>query len=102
MKNIGLLIGLLASFAVYTVLWIVTYRSASTDKPLEPKLLRTPIETTIEEQRARGESSFIIAKGPRQWLITRAAFIVLVLFGYVAIAVAWAIAFWNFFHSAPT
>jgi hypothetical protein len=101
MRNNGLLITFIASLVVYTLLWVVLYRLGGSNRPIPTKLLRTPVETTTPEQRARGESSFIVAEG-RQYGITRGGFFLLVLFGYVAIAAAWVVVFWKFFRSPAT
>jgi len=60
-----------------------------------------PVETTTAEQRARGEGSFAIEKG-RQFGITRPGFFSLVILGYLALAVAFAIAFIVFSRSSTT
>ncbi len=101
MRNSGLLVTFIVSLVVYTLLWLVIYTLGGSNKPIPTKLLRTPIETTTPEQRARGESSFIVAQG-RQYGITRSGFFLLVLFGYVAVGTAWAIVFWMFFRSPTT
>ncbi len=101
MRNNGLLIALIVSLVAYTLLWVVLWvvirRLGASNKPVPTKLLRTPIEITTPEQRACGESSFIVAEG-RQYGITRGGFFLLVLFGYVAIAAGWAVVFWLFFR----
>ncbi len=101
MRNNGLLIALIVSVVAYTLLWVVIRRLGASNKPVPTKLLRTPIEITTPEQRARGESSFIVAEG-RQYGITRSGFFLLVLFGYIAVAAAWAVVFWKFFRSPAT
>lgn len=101
MRNSGLLITFIVSLVVYTLLWVLVYKLGGGSKPLPIKLLRTPLETTTPEQRARGESSFIVAEG-RQHGITRGGFFLLVLFGYVAIAAGWAVVFCKFFRPPVT
>ena len=83
---------------VYSVVWIGAYRAGkrvtagNTERPVPMKYHSSPIETTTPEQQARGESSFEIARGPTQFGITRAGYFSLVIIGYIALAVAFAIA----------
>ncbi len=75
----------------YSLVWLAACRFMKSERPVPMRYNPTPIETTTAEQRARGESSFEIARG-RQFGITRAGFVCLVLVGYVALAVAFGIA----------
>jgi hypothetical protein len=75
----------------YSLVWFAAYRFMKVDRPVPMGHHPTPIETTTAEERARGESSFEIARG-RQFGVTRAGFVGLVIIGYVALAVAFAIA----------
>jgi hypothetical protein len=74
----------------YSVAWFAAYRFMRAERPVPVKYHSMPIETTTPEERARGESSFEMAKG-RQFGVTRAGFISLVIIGYVALAVAFGI-----------
>src|SRR4051794_37714180 len=76
---------------LYSVAWIGVYRVGKTERPVPMKSHSTPIETTTAEQRARGESSFEIARG-HQIGMTRATYFCLVIMGYIALAVVFAIA----------
>jgi hypothetical protein len=89
------------SFVLYSVLWLTIYRLRTTKKSTPPSLLQTPIETTTPEQRARGESSFILAK-EQVYGISRGGYFVLVLIGYAVVAAACAIVFFAFFRSPTT
>jgi hypothetical protein len=75
----------------YSVVWFAAYRFGKAERPVPMRYHPTPIETTTAEERARGESSFEIARG-RQFRVTRAGFAGFVIIGYVALAVAFAIA----------
>jgi hypothetical protein len=97
MKMNPFLLIIAASFTIYSLLWMMIYRIGTTPKPKPPNLLQTPIETTTPEQRARGESSFIMAK-EQVYGASRGGFFTLVLFGYAAIAAACAIVVFIFFR----
>ena len=75
----------------YSLVWIVAYRFIKVDRPVRMKYHPTPIETTTAEERARGECSFELARG-QQIGVTGAAFVVLVIIGYAALAAAFALA----------
>jgi len=75
----------------YSLVWFAAYRFMKAERRVPMKYHPTPIETTTAEPRARGESSFEIARG-RQFGVTRGGFVGLVIIGYVALAVAFAIA----------
>jgi hypothetical protein len=88
----ALLITFVILLVVYSLLWFAAYRFLTTERPMSVRYHSTPIETTTADERARGVSSFEIARG-RQFGITRAGFFSLVIIGYFALAVAFAIAF---------
>src|SRR5436305_10437723 len=75
----------------YSLVWFAVYRFMKVERPVPMRSHPTPIETTTAEERARGGISFEIAKG-HQFGVTRAGFVRLVIIGYVALAVAFAIA----------
>jgi hypothetical protein len=75
----------------YSVAWFAVYRLMRIDHPAPTKYHPTPIETTTPEERARGERSIEMGRG-RQFGVTRAGFLGFVTFGYVALALTFAIA----------
>ena len=75
----------------YSLVWFVAYRFRKTQRQVPMRYHSKPIENTTAEQRARGESSFEIARG-RQVGLTRAGFFSLVIIGYIVLAVAFGIA----------
>ena len=75
----------------YSLVWFAAYRFIKAERPVPMTYHPTPIEATTTEERARGESSFEIARG-HQVGVTRWGFVGLVIIGYVALAVAFAIA----------
>jgi hypothetical protein len=74
----------------YSVAWFAAYRVMRTERPLPMKDHSAPIETTTPEERARGERSFLMAEG-REFGVTSAGFVSLVITGYVVLAVAFAV-----------
>lgn len=74
----------------YSLVWFAASRFMKTERPAPMRYHPTPIETTTAEERARGESSFEIARG-HQFGLTRTGFVGLVIIGYVALGVAFAI-----------
>jgi hypothetical protein len=74
----------------YSLVWFAAYWLRKPMGPV-PRSHPMPIETTTAGERARGESSFEVARG-RQFSITRAGFVGLVIIGYIALAVAFAMA----------
>jgi hypothetical protein len=84
-------------FVVYTLAWAVVCWFMQRARPEAPmKYHATPVETTTAEERARGESSFEIARGAHQFGITRGGFFTLVAIGYLVLAVIFLIAFIKF------
>jgi hypothetical protein len=71
----------------YSLLWFATYRFMKGERPVPMRSHAKPIETTTAEEGARGESSFETARG-HQFGVTRAGFFILVILGYITIAVA--------------
>jgi hypothetical protein len=85
----------LVSFAAYQFLTTKTRTPLPVDS--------TPVETTTAEQRARGESSFKMVTGREQVVIAVPWSVRLyVIFGYVALAVAFAMALIVRFRSSTT
>ncbi len=74
----------------YSVIWFAAYRFMKDERPVPMRYHPKPIETTAPEERARGESSFEMARG-HQFGVTRAGFAGLVTVGYIALAVAFVI-----------
>ncbi len=75
----------------YSLAWFAASRFMNGERSESMRYHSKPIETTTAEERARGQSSFEIARG-RQFGVTRTGFISLVIIGYLALAVAFAVA----------
>jgi hypothetical protein len=88
----GLLIIFVLLLAFYSLLLSITYRRLTRPEGVRLTQPKTPIETTTAEERARGESSFVIWQ-ERCFGITRNGFLVLATFGYIVFSVGFAVAF---------
>jgi hypothetical protein len=81
------------TFVVYTLAWSAASWFMTRERPAAPKKYHSaPIDITTPEERARGESTFEIAR-ERTFGITRTGFFILVALGYFVLAVILLIAF---------
>ena len=87
-----LLITFALLLATYSLLLLVGYRPLTRPEGVRLSQSSTPVETTTAEERARGESSFIIRE-ERRFGIERKSFFLLALFGYIGLCIGFAIAF---------
>ena len=88
------------AFSVYTLAWSAACWFMTRERPTPPtKYHATPIDITTPEQRARGESTFEIAR-EHTFGVTRGGFFTLVAIGYLVLAVICLIAFTKLRSSA--
>lgn len=81
-----------ALFAAYSLILLVGYRPLTRAEGVRFWKSRAVIETTTAEERSRGESSFTMGKELR-FGILKNGFLLTAIFGYVALSVAFAIAY---------
>ncbi len=101
MSVTGLLITFASVLVVYSLVLAVCYRPLTRSGGVRYWQSRKPVETTTTEEQARGQSSFIIRREQR-FGTDRQSFLLLAVFGYVALFVGFGIAFILLSRLAPS
>ncbi len=91
MTTTWLLLVFLPLAAIYSLLVFISYRPLTRPGGVRLSQATSQVETTTDDERSRGKSSYAIRQ-ERRLGITRSGFFLLALFGYLALCAGFAVA----------